>query len=117
MKINTTYKKILKAVANKKSEYRTFRTKLKAEFDNYGEAKEILVRYIQKKEVSKKEMVFFRKQLIEMSKSLGYVIPAAIIPFGIPLMSFVVYLLNKYDIDIVPSYMKKDKDENEPTKS
>lgn len=97
-----------KVIKDKQNSYKTFAGKLKSELENYTEAKEILVKYILKKDVTESEIKFFRKQLIEICKSLGYVLPAAIIPFGIPLMSFVVFILNKYNIDIVPSYMKKE---------
>lgn len=93
-------------IAGKRQEYKDFMVKLKLELENTKEAKEILIKYTKGGKISPEEQLFFKKQVLEVSKSIGLGIPILLIPGGMILLSFIIWLSKKYNIDILPSYLK-----------
>ncbi len=101
MEIN--YKKL---ISNKEKEFRTFINKFKEHLEKNDEAKDILFKYISNKEVSQEEIDFMKSQSIELIKSLGIGIPTILIPGGLALLAFIIWLSKRFKIDILPSYLK-----------
>ena len=101
MEIN--YKKL---ISTKEKEFRIFINKFKEHLEKNDEAKDILVKYITNKEVSQKEIEFMKSQSIELIKSLGIGIPTILIPGGLALLAFIIWLSKRFKIDILPSYLK-----------
>lgn len=103
MQIN--YKKL---ISKKEKEFHIFINKFKEHLEKNDEAKDILVKYITGKEVSQKEIDFMKDQSIELIKSLGIGIPTILIPGGLALLAFIIWLSKRFRIDILPSYLKAD---------
>ena len=83
-----------------------FVVKFKEHLDSNKKAREILIRHINGEKISEAEQEFFRLQIIDIIKSIGIGIPTLILPFGLALFGFAVFLCKKYNIDILPSYLK-----------
>lgn len=98
-------------VSNKKNEYKEFIIKFTIELNNTKEAKEVLIKYAKGLPVSDQEIVFFKKQVVEVAKGIGLGIPVVLLPGGIILLAFIVWLSNKFSIDILPSYLKQKKED------
>lgn len=99
-------------IKGKKEDFKTFIIKFKKELNNTSEAKDILIRYAKGEKISKKEQVFFKEQVIEVIKGLGIGIPVILLPGGVLLLSFIIWLADYFNINILPSYLKKEKGEN-----
>ena len=56
----------------------------------------------------KKEQDFFKDQVIEVIKGLGVGIPVILLPGGVLLLSFIIWLADYFDINILPKYLKKE---------
>jgi hypothetical protein len=98
--------KFKEIISNKDKEFRIFIKKFKDHLEKNDEAKDILLRYITGKEVSEKELEFMKFQSIELIKSLGIGIPTILIPGGLALLAFIIFLSKRFKIDILPSYLK-----------
>lgn len=93
-------------LSTKKDEFKKFVIKLKEELNNNKKAKNILVKYINKDAVNPDEMSFLKNQCIELIKTMGIGIPVAVIPGGIALLYFIIFLSKKFNIDIIPTILK-----------
>lgn len=98
-------------IKGKKKDFETFIVKFKKELDNTSEAKDILIKYASGEKITKYEQVFFKEQVIEVIKGLGVGIPVIILPGGVLLLSFIIWLADYFDINILPKYLKKEKSE------
>jgi hypothetical protein len=98
-------------ISGKKVDYNNLVLGLKKEFNNTKKAKLILLKYSDGESISKEEQEFFKKQVIEVAKTIGLGIPIIIIPGGLILLSFIIWLSKKYNIDILPSYLNKKKED------
>jgi hypothetical protein len=96
-----------KLISTKEKEFRTFINNFKEHLEKNDEAKDILIKYITGKEVSQKEIDFMKNQSIELIKSLGIGIPTILIPGGVALLAFIIWLSKRYKINILPNYLKK----------
>ncbi len=85
-----------------------FLKNMKNESHKTREASKIFRKYALGKEVSKEEMVMFRKQMIDVMKILGIGIPFVLIPGSTILLPILLKIAKKYKIDILPSSFKKD---------
>jgi hypothetical protein len=96
-----------KLISTKEKEFNTFINNFKEHLEKNDEAKDILIKYITGKEVSQKEIDFMKNQSIELIKSLGIGIPTILIPGGVALLAFIIWLSKRYKINILPNYLKK----------
>lgn len=92
-------------ISNKEKEFKIFINKYKEHLEETGEAREILFKYISGKEVSKEELSFMKEQSVQIIKSLGIGIPTILLPGGLALLAFIIWLSKKYKIDILPKYL------------
>lgn len=94
-------------ISDKDKEFRIFISKFKDHLDETQDAKDILVKYISGKKVTEKELKFVKDQSVELIKSLGIGVPSILLPGGVALLAFIIWLSNRYNIDILPNYLKK----------
>ncbi len=108
-KYTNIFEKIYKKNENK---IHVFFIKFKKHIADNGKAREIIFRHIQGDEISENESEFMKHQIIEITKSVGIGLPTIILPFGILLLAFVVYISKKLDIDLLPSFLKENNEDN-----
>ena len=102
--------KLNSLIDQQKSEFKNFTIRLKDEISNNKKATNILQKYINKENVSSDEINFFRKQCIEVIKTMGIGIPVILLPGGFVLLYFIMMLSNKFKINIIPNILKKNSD-------
>ena len=95
-------------ISNKEKEFKIFIKKYKEHLEETGEAKDILIKYLSGENISKQEIQIVKDQSIEIIKSMGIGIPTILLPGGLALLAFIIWLSKRYDIDILPSYLKSD---------
>lgn len=95
-------------ISNKEKEFKIFIKKYKDHLEETGDAREVLFKYVSGQEVTKEELQLVKDQSIEIIKSLGIGIPTILLPGGLALLAFIIWLSKKYDIDILPSYLKSE---------
>ena len=100
---NMEFKKI---VSDKKEDFKEFITKFKKHLIDNKKASLVLYRYTKNEDISKEELDFFKSQTIDFLKSLGIGIPTIILPGGVLLLSFIIWLSKYFEVDILPSYLK-----------
>lgn len=93
-------------ISNKEKEFKIFIKKYKEHLEETGEAKDILIKYLSGENISKQEIQIVKDQSIEIIKSMGIGIPTILLPGGLALLAFIIWLSKRYDIDILPSYLK-----------
>jgi hypothetical protein len=89
-----------------------FLIKLKKEGDKTSEAAIILSRYAKGEKISPEDTDKFRNQMIDVIKMLGIGIPFVVIPGSTLLLPIVASVAKKYNIDILPSSFKENKNSN-----
>lgn len=103
------YNKIFEKVyTEQQHKFNEFIIKFKAYIHNNSKAREISFKYFKGEEISDDDMKFFKHQILDVMKSVGIGIPTILLPFGVLLPSFVMYISKKLDIDILPSFLKED---------
>lgn len=95
-------------ISNKEKEFKIFIKKYKEHLEETGEAKDILIKYLSGENISKQEIQIVKDQSIEIIKSMGIGIPTILLPGGLALLAFIIWLSKRYGIDILPSYLKSD---------
>lgn len=93
-------------ISNKEKEFKIFIKKYKEHLEETGEAKDILIKYLSGENISKQEIQIVKDQSIEIIKSMGIGIPTILLPGGLALLAFIIWLSKRYGIDILPSYLK-----------
>ena len=93
-------------ISNKEKEFKIFIKKYKEHLEETGEAKDILIKYLSGENISKQEIQIVKDQSIEIIKSMGIGIPTILLPGGLALLAFIIWLSKKYKMDILPNYLK-----------
>lgn len=92
--------------STKEKEFKLFIKKYKEHLEETAEVKDILFRYLSGQKISKQEIQIVKNQTIEIIKSMGIGIPTILLPGGLALLGFIIWLSKRYKIDILPSYLK-----------
>lgn len=95
-------------ISNKEKEFKIFISKFKEHIEETQDAKDIVLKYISGQKITKSETEFIKVHSIELIKSFGIGIPTIILPGGVALLAFIMWLSKKYDINILPSYLKSE---------
>lgn len=95
-------------ISNKEKEFKIFIKKYKEHLEETGEAKDILIKHLSGENISKQEIQIVKDQSVEIIKSMGIGIPTILLPGGLALLAFIIWLSKRYDIDILPSYLKSE---------
>lgn len=93
-------------ISNKEKEFKIFIKKYKEHLEETGEAKDILIKYLSGENISKQEIQIVKDQSIEIIKSMGIGIPTILLPGGLALLAFIIWLSKRYKMDILPNYLK-----------
>ncbi len=91
-----------------KQDFDKFIIKFKLHIQKNKEAREILIKFLSKKELTEQEINIIKTQSFDILKSVGIGIPTILLPFGILFLYFIVHISKKLNIDILPSYLKDD---------
>lgn len=91
-----------------KQDFDKFIIKFKSHIQKNKEAREILIKFLSKKELTEQEINIIKTQSFDILKSVGIGIPTILLPFGILFLYFIVHISKKLNIDILPSYLKDD---------
>lgn len=91
-----------------KNGFDKFVIKFKSHIQKNKEAREILIKFLSKKELTEQEINIIKTQSFDILKSVGIGIPTILLPFGILFLYFIVHISKKLNIDILPSYLKDD---------
>jgi hypothetical protein len=93
-------------ISNKEKEFKIFIKKYKEHLEETGEAKDILIKYLSGENISKQEIKIVKDQSIEIIKSMGIGIPTILLPGGLALLAFIIWLSKRYKMNILPNYLK-----------
>lgn len=99
-----------KIISDKKEDFLIFIKKFKNHLKDNKKASLILYKYVKGDIIEENDLDFFKKQTYDFIKSIGVGIPTIILPGGILLLSFIIWLSNYFEIDILPKYLKKNDD-------
>ena len=94
-----------KLISTKEKEFKLFIKKYKEHLEETAEVKDILFRYLSGQKISKQEIQLVKNQTIEIIKSMGIGIPTILLPGGLALLGFIIWLSKSYKIDILPNYL------------
>ena len=81
---------------------------LKTETVETKQASRIAIKYISKGVISKQEEIELRQQVYDILKTLGIVVPFALIPGASLLMPFLIKIAKKKGVNLLPSAFNKD---------
>lgn len=95
-----------KLISNKENEFNIFIKQYKNHLEETGEMRQIIFKYVSGEDISKEEIKLVKDQSIQIIKSMGIGIPTILLPGGLALLAFIVWLSKKYQIDILPNYLK-----------
>jgi len=80
----------------------------KKEGNNLNKTKEITIKFIETKSLSKEDETFLKLQLIDHLKIIGIVVPFVLIPGASLIMPILIKVAKSKKIDLLPSIMNKD---------
>lgn len=80
----------------------------KTEADETGEMSKTIVKFLQKKEITKEEEHRFKEQFADILKISGIWLPMCILPGSAVIIPFIVVFAKKFNIDIFPSSFRVD---------
>jgi hypothetical protein len=77
----------------------------KKEGDNLNKTKEISLKFMETKSLSKEDETFLKLQLVDHLKILGIVVPFVLIPGASLIMPILIKVAKTKNIDLLPSIM------------
>jgi len=80
----------------------------KKEGDNLNKIKEISLKFMETKSLSKEDETFLKLQLVDHLKILGIVVPFVLIPGASLIMPILIKVAKTKNIDLLPSIINKD---------
>lgn len=92
---------------NKKG-FDKFIVRFKLHIKKNKEAREILIKFLDKKQLTEQEIDILKIQAFDILKSIGVGIPTVLLPFGLVFLFFIMHISKKLNIDLLPSYLKDD---------
>lgn len=78
------------------------------EGDNLNKTKEISLKFLETKSLSKEDENFLKLQLVDTLKIIGIVIPFVLIPGASLIMPILIKVAKSKNIDLLPSIMNDD---------
>ena len=87
---------------------KTFVSKMGTEAKETREASKVIVKFLKEGKVSKEEEHELKSQIYDLFKMAGIGVPFVLIPGSTLLMPFLIKLVNKKGIELLPSAFKKE---------